>query len=232
MNAPLAVILPAAGASTRFGDNKLLVQLNGKSVIERSVSAFLVRPDVVLVLIASHDQATLKAAMNPATVADVRLRFVPGGASRALSVQSALAHVPASIEWVAIHDAARPLVSQGLIDRVFTAARQYGSAGPALPVNLTIKQAVGPLPAKVERTVPRVQLWAMQTPQIARRVDLQQAASAAQPPAEEITDDLLLLEMAGLSVWIVDGEESNLKLTTPTDLAIAQRRLDQTHAGD
>src|SRR4029079_14908264 len=91
------------------------------------------------------------------------------------SVWAALRRVPADVEWVAIHDAARPLVSQELIDRTLAAAVEYGAAGPAMPVGLTIKQAVGPLPAMIQKTVPRSDLWAMQIPQIMRRTTLLRA---------------------------------------------------------
>src|SRR5690606_37778407 len=104
-----------------------------------------------------------------------RRTFCPGGPSRAHSVLSALEQVPADVQWVAVHDAARPLVSQALIDRTLMAAIEHGAAVPALPVALTIKRATGPLPAPVQATVPRHELWAMQTPQIMRRSDLLEA---------------------------------------------------------
>src|SRR3954469_21651801 len=159
-----AVILPAAGLSTRFGGprSKLAEQIEGKSVLDRSIEAFAQRDDVETVLIATRD----------VSVTLDKVICCQGGTSRAQSVQNALAIVPNDVEWVAVHDAARPLVSQALIDRTFAAAIEHGAAVPAMPVALTIKQAVGPLPARVERTVPRDRLWAMQTPQVMRRADL------------------------------------------------------------
>jgi len=117
------------------------------------------------------------------------------------------------------------LVSQALIDRTFAASIAHGAAVPALPVSLTIKQAAGPLPAKVVRTIPRHDLWAMQTPQTMRRADLQAAFESCPLRLSEITDDAQLLELAGKEVWLVMGEERNLKITTPADRRIAEMHL-------
>src|SRR5439155_26744159 len=147
-----------------------------------------------------------------------QIALVPGGATRAHSVLAALKRVPADVEWVAIHDAARPLVSQRLIDRTLAAAVEHGAAAPALSVQLTIKQAKAPLPAKVQQTIPRADLWALQTPQIIRRATLLRAFEECVYPLEHVTDDLQLLELTGHPAFLVPGEESNLKITTPQDL--------------
>jgi 2-C-methyl-D-erythritol 4-phosphate cytidylyltransferase len=221
----LAIILPAAGRSLRFGGggrDKLLEDLGGQAVIARSVRAFLNRGDVGLVVLPTNQRERIEPVLGKP---DARVAFCAGGNSRAESVLCGLRQVPDSFEWVAIHDAARPLVSQALIDRTFDAARKYGAAVPALPVALTVKQATGPLPARVERTVPRQNLWAMQTPQIMRRMDLLKAYEACPLPLAEVTDDTQLLELAGNDVWLVEGDEHNLKITTPTDLRIAEMWL-------
>jgi 2-C-methyl-D-erythritol 4-phosphate cytidylyltransferase len=114
------------------------------------------------------------------------------------------------------------LISPQLIERTLVAALQHGSAVPALSVTLTIKQASGPLPAKVERTVPRQALWAMQTPQIMRRADLLDAFARCPLPLDQVTDDVQLLELIGKPVWLVEGEERNLKITTAIDLRVAE----------
>jgi 2-C-methyl-D-erythritol 4-phosphate cytidylyltransferase len=226
----LATILPAAGQSVRFGSgrSKLLESLQGQTVIGRAVGAFLVRDDVAAVIIAapSDDFSTLREALG-VHEDDQRIRFCRGGTCRAQSVHNALREVPGEIEWVAIHDAARPLVSQALIDRAFGTAKTHGAAVPALPVALTIKQATGPLPARVERTVPRQTLWAMQTPQVMRRADLLAAFASCPLPLEQITDDAQLLELSGRDVWLVDGEERNLKITTQSDLQVAAMLLEK-----
>lgn len=222
-----AVILPAAGRSVRFGGqrNKLAEILAGKTVIRRAVEAFLKRDDVSRVIIATTPALSDEDVPLPVESFDPRLHFTPGGANRAQSVLLALRQVPAEIEWVAIHDAARPLISDELISRTFAAAQQYGAAVPALPIASTVKQADGPLPAKVQRTLPRHTLWAMQTPQVMRRSALLAAYEKCPLPLEQVTDDVQLLELAGDEVWLVPGEEQNLKITTRADLWVAERFL-------
>lgn len=226
----LAVILPAAGSSTRFGGsrNKLLEELSGRAVLLRTFDAFARRKDVETIIIPTRvgpdgwidaPPAVREGLRHPETI------ICPGGASRAESVLNALRKIPESIEWVAVHDAARPLVSQELIDRTLAAAQEHGAAVPALPVNLTIKEATGPLPAKVERTVPRHRLWAMQTPQVMRRRELLEAFANCPLPLDLVTDDVQVLELAGKDVWLVAGEEHNLKITTRADLKIAELML-------
>ncbi|MDB5331934.1 MAG: ispD [Phycisphaerales bacterium] len=220
----VAVILPAAGRSVRFGGprNKLQELIAGRTVIRRAVEAFLSRADVSHVIIATSPVQAGETAVPPVEAFDPRIEFTPGGASRAESVRLALLRVPAQVQWVAIHDAARPLVSQDLIDRTFAAAQERGAAVPALPVPLTVKQADGPLPARVQRTLPRHTLWAMQTPQVMRRADLLAAYDVCPLPLEQVTDDAQLLELAGREVWLVEGEERNLKITTQADLRLAE----------
>lgn len=208
-----AVILPAGGTASRFGRDKLNEPLGGRAVLERTLRAFTVRPDVVCIAVGGRPDLPMD---------DQRIVHAPGGASRAETVLNALRRIPESIEWVAVHDAARPLVSQALIDRTLASAVAHGAAVPALPVALTIKRAAGPLPAQVIETVPRQQLWAMQTPQIMRRRDLLTAYERCPIPLEQVTDDVQLLELAGQAAWLVEGEESNLKITTPMDLRVAE----------
>jgi 2-C-methyl-D-erythritol 4-phosphate cytidylyltransferase len=225
MSDELAVILPAAGRSIRFGAgrDKLLEMLQGRAVIARAVGAFLSRSDVGRILLPTNLGERIEPVLRDESgQIDPRVTFCAGGASRAESVLSALRNVPDRFEWVAVHDAARPLVSGDLIDRTFAAARQHGAAVPSLPVTLTVKQAHGPLPARAERTIPRHTLWAMQTPQIMRRADLLAAYESCPLPLGEVTDDTQLLELAGREVWLVDGEERNLKITTATDMHLAE----------
>jgi 2-C-methyl-D-erythritol 4-phosphate cytidylyltransferase len=221
---PFAAILPAAGRSVRFGPgrNKLYEPLAQVPVMVRSLQAFLQRPDVAAIVIPTQDVQSLHAFLNENSLADPRIHLCLGGATRAHSVFNALCQVPDSIPWVAVHDAARPLISQQLIDQTLAAAVEHGAAVPALPVHLTIKQAVGPLPAKVLRTLPRSQLFAMQTPQIMRRRDLREAFDKCPLSLDQVTDDVQLLELIGQEVWLVPGEEKNLKITTAADLNIAE----------
>lgn len=218
MDPDLTVILPAAGKSTRFGGprSKLLEKLNGRAVIAHAIAPFLDRADLSQVIIACGDPEGLAAVMPK----DDRIVFCDGGATRAHSVWAGLKRASPEVTWVAVHDAARPLISAALIEKTLQLAKQHGAAVPALPVALTIKQAVGPLPAKVDRTVPRHALWAMQTPQIMRRTDLLDAFERCPIPLDQVTDDVQLLELAGYPVWLAEGEERNLKVTTAMDMVL------------
>lgn len=211
----LAVILPAGGSSSRFGRNKLLEPFGGEPVLLRTVHRFEQCEFVKAIFVACSDPETVKSL-------NAEVQICPGGETRAHSVLSALQRVPINFDWVAIHDAARPFVSIDLITRTFIAAQNHGAAAPAMPVSLTIKQAAGPLPAPVQRTVPRHELWAMQTPQIFRRIELLDAFSRCPIPLAQITDDTQLLELIGKPVMLIPGEESNLKITTTMDLHLAK----------
>jgi 2-C-methyl-D-erythritol 4-phosphate cytidylyltransferase len=197
--------------------------LSGRPVIARTVATFLARTDVVRVVIPTGMEGDLRAVLPD----DGRIGYCAGGETRAHSVLNALRRVGAEVEWVAVHDGARPLVSQGLIDRTLAAAVEHGAAVPAVAVSLTIKEASSPLPAKVERTVPRERLWAMQTPQIARRAELAVAFERCPIPLGRVTDDVQLIELAGGEVWLVAAEERNLKITTPMDLRVAEMWLER-----
>jgi 2-C-methyl-D-erythritol 4-phosphate cytidylyltransferase len=233
-----AVIIPAAGNSTRFGAaaSKLFQPLGAQPVLVWTLRAFAGRGDVRQIVIATHDPGAV-ADCIAAIDESVRwkIQVCPGGTCRATSVRAAAETSSPEILWLAVHDAARPLVSQELIDRTVAAAVEHGAAAAAMPVHLTIKEtfgpeilgkeASGPLPAQVKRTVPRDRLAAMQTPQIMRRADLLAAFASCPIPLAEVTDDVQLLELAGKPVWLVNGEERNLKITTPIDLKIAEMIL-------
>jgi len=216
-----ALILPAAGKSTRFGGvrSKVLETLVGQSVISRAIAPFLQHPKLAAVIIPCSDADSIREALGEKI--DSRIVFCNGGASRAHSVLEGLKRVPAHVDWVAVHDAARPLVSLPLIDSTLRTAQEHGAAVPALAVHLTIKEAQGPLPAPVERTIPRQSLWAMQTPQITRRDWLLRAFDSCPLPLEQVTDDMQLIELMGEKVWLVPGDERNLKITTVMDLQLA-----------
>lgn len=224
-----ALILPAAGKSTRYGPrSKLLEPLAGSTVIARALRPFLQHPQLAKVVIPCADPCAIEAALDHPL--DQRIEFCAGGKVRAQSVLAALRQVPSDIDWIAVHDAARPLISTDLIEATLSVARQHGAAVPALQVSLTIKQATGPLPARVERTVPRHALWAMQTPQIMRRAELLDAFNRCPLPLDQITDDVQLLELLGKEVWLVAGNERNLKITTAMDLRVAEIWLEHAHS--
>lgn len=226
-----AVILPAAGSSSRYGSNKLFALLAGKPVLQHTLEVWQwQKAECALIVLAtppSGKWTDIPPELDQQLGQNKNLRLIPGGACRAQSVYNALQAVPEEIEWVAVHDAARPLVSDQLIAAVFAAAQKYGAAAPALAVHLTIKEADGPLPAPIQSTVPRHRLWAMQTPQFARRDALLDAFKKCPIPLDQVTDDMQLLELAGHPAWLVEGEQQNIKITTPADIGLAEILLRQ-----
>lgn len=220
-----AVILPAAGKSARFRDphyKKPFAPLDNRAVWLHSAERFLNRDDVkqLLLVIAPEDREAfdMKFAAN---VTILGIEVVPGGAERADSVAAALARVQPTIDFVAVHDAARPCLANEWIDRVFGAAAKSGAAILAIPVKGTLKR-VGP-DRTIRETVAREQLWEAQTPQVFRRQLLLDAyARRGSTPA---TDDAQLVEQLGQPVTIVDGSPINLKITTKEDLRLAEQAL-------
>jgi 2-C-methyl-D-erythritol 4-phosphate cytidylyltransferase len=222
-----AVIIAAAGKSTRFGssqprEKKVFQDLRGRPVWLRSTEAFINRDDVkqVLITINPEDMEWFKERYR-ANLAFLDLELVPGGVERADSVQNALARVRGDIDCVAIHDAARPLIAKEWISDVFKAADQTGAAILATPISSTIKRAENGV---IRETVPRTNLWAAQTPQVFHRKLLIDAYSQRGKFAG--TDDAQLIEQLGHSVAIVECSAMNMKITSRDDMRMANALLD------
>ena len=150
--------------------------------------------------------------------------MVAGGSSRQESVAAGLNALSDKVKLAAIHDGARPLVQWQVIDRVVRAANTYGAAAPAVPVKDTIKVVQGGV---VNHTPDRSTLRAVQTPQVFDLDLLRGALQKAREDGAEVTDDCSAVERLGMSVKIVEGDERNLKVTTPMDLKIAQMLLEE-----
>ena len=206
----VTAILVAAGSSTRMGFDKLAHVYGGASVLAHSAAAFARDPAVdELVLVAGKNKA-LAAEVLKQTALPARL--VDGGATRADSVRRGLA--AAGGEYVAIHDAARPFVSQAVITRTLEKALETGAAAPAVPVKDTVKIARGGF---VQATPRRDALYAVQTPQCFCTA-LYRRALALAGDGLDVTDDCSVLERAGLPVALTEGDYANIKITTPEDL--------------
>jgi 2-C-methyl-D-erythritol 4-phosphate cytidylyltransferase len=223
--AKFAVILPAAGRSSRFQDKhykKPFMPLANRAVWLHSAERFLNRSDVVQVVLAiaaeDREDFNFKFASN---VAILGIDVVVGGAERSDSVEAALARVKAEADFVCIHDAARPCLADAWIDDIFQAAERTGAAIFAIPVAGTLK-LVGP-DRKIEKTVSRERLWEAQTPQVFRRQLLLDAY--ARREGFQATDDAQLVERIGHSVVVVPGSPINLKITTKEDLRLAEQAL-------
>ncbi len=217
-----AVILPAAGQSTRFGgaEKKPYLNLCGRPVWCLAAAGFAARADVcqILVVVAPEDVDSFRARFA-AEITALRADVVAGGAERFESVANALRQVRADADFVAVHDAARPCVTPRLIDEVFARAADAGAALLAVPVTDTVKRADAA--GRVTGTVEREGLWLAQTPQVFRRDWLEDVYARRGSLGGAITDDARLVEAAGHPVQLVKGSPANLKITTPADLVLA-----------
>lgn len=217
----MTAVLVAAGSSTRMGFDKLSFDLGGETVLERSVRAFDECPEVdelVIVTGASGENAQRAAARCKKPV-----RLVKGGSTRAESARSGVAAAHGRL--VAVHDAARPFVSQSVIADTIAAAARCGAAAPAVPVKDTIKQAKGgdgktvPEGCMVENTPDRSTLYAVQTPQCFDRAAYLAALDELdEASARLVTDDCSLFELTGRAVQLTQGDYANYKITTREDL--------------
>ncbi len=223
---PTTALIVAAGRGSRFGDAKpkQYARLGGKPLLRWVIEAFLAHPAVATVCCVIHPED--EAAYANASAGLELAAPVVGGLTRQASVRlglEALAARSSPPHQVLIHDAARPLVPKGVIDRVLQALAQSPGAIPALPVVDTIKQSASG--QRIEATVPRQSLWRAQTPQGFR---FDAILSAHRSAAEgNFTDDADLLQAAGAAVALVEGDEAMLKVTTAADLA----RLEALLAG-
>jgi 2-C-methyl-D-erythritol 4-phosphate cytidylyltransferase len=221
-----AVILPAAGQSSRFHDRekKVFANLDGRAVWLRSAELFVTRDDVCqcVIVIAPDDQETFRRRYG-ANLAFMNIQIANGGKERFESVANALELIKSEAEFVAIHDAARPCLSAALIDAVFAETVKTGAAMLAVPVADTLKRADAK--NKVQETVSRQGLWLAQTPQVFRREWLVAAYADRAKHGKHITDDAQLVEAAGHPVQLVHGSSLNVKITTKDDLFLAEAVL-------
>lgn len=220
-----ALILAAAGKSSRLGDargKKPFLDLLGQPVWRRAIEPFLRRSDVsqIIVVVSADDRAWFESTFRGELQASDAIEVATGGAERVDSVASGLACLHDEIDYVAVHDAARPLVTGELIEAVFAAAIREGAAIPAIPVSSTVKRVQQ---SKIVETEDRSELWLAQTPQVFRRDWLQQAFD--QRAGHTFTDEAQMIEAIGHQVTIVAGDAANLKITTADDLRIATALL-------
>ncbi len=220
-------LIPAAGVGARMGVSipKQYLNLAGKSILQHSVDAFLQHPQLRhVVVVVSHDDAYVAEALQP----DPRLTVLfCGGESRVESVRNGLNAMPAHVrvearDWILVHDAARPGLSQSLITRLIDAVGSEDVGGLlALPVVDTVK-----FQDEIKlSTIPRTGLWLAQTPQMFRHNLLVDALRTAQQAT--VTDEASAVEMMGLVPRLVEGHWANAKITVPDDLAMVETYLAQ-----
>ncbi len=215
------VLLMAAGQSTRFlGDiKKPYADIDGRAVWMRAADLFVNRKDVVqiILVIAADDEENVRRRYGP-NMAFMNVTLTLGGSQRSDSVANGLTILSDEVEYVAIHDAARPCATAAMIDGVFAAAEKYGAAILAAPVNDTLKRCKAE--HQIEATVPREHLWLAQTPQVFRK-DLILKAYSERNKHPAATDDAQLIEAIGHPVMIVPSDLSNFKITTKSDIYLA-----------
>ncbi len=218
-----AVIVAAGTASRMEGIDKIMAELGGEPMIVRTVRAFQQCDAIREIVVVTRPERIVPIRDLCSGMEKLRA-VVSGGDSRQASVFLGLNALSDDMELAAVHDGARPLVTEQLIDRVVRAAHTYSAAAPAVPVKDTIKQAQSGL---VKMTLNRDELRAVQTPQVFDYDLLRGALLQARKDGVLLTDDCAAVERLGMSVKLVAGDEKNLKVTTPLDLAIAKLLLEE-----
>lgn len=222
----LTALVAAAGRGRRLGlgYNKVFLPLKGRPLLSYSLEVLERSPLVqaVIVVTTPEDVDRCWEIIGPRYAKGIRV--VEGGEERQDSVSNGLKALPPETELVAIHDAARPLLTGELLAKVVKAAVETGAAIAAVPVQDTIKRSGAA--ELVERTVNREGLWAAQTPQVFRRDWLEEAHGRARAEGWRATDDASLVERCGYPVKLVPGDYANIKITTPIDLVLATALLE------
>ena len=220
-----SALVAAAGSSSRMGGvNKLLEPLDGVPVLVRTLTALQLARQVDEIVVACREADLLEISDLCRTYGITKCsKVIRGGESRVHSVLLAALEASPEAELLAVQDGARPLVTPELIDRVISAAARCGAAAPAVPLKDTIKEVRDG--GAVERTLDRSALRAVQTPQVFDASVLKAALQDALEQHLPITDDCSAVERLGKVVFLVEGDEENLKITTPVDLILAEAIL-------
>ena len=218
-----AVIVAAGSASRMGGIDKIMAELGGEPMIVRTVRTFQNCDAVGEIVVVTRGDLVQRVTDLCAGFSKVQA-VVAGGADRPESVRNGIRVLSDKVKLVAVHDGARPLVTNGVIDRTVRAAHTYSASAPGIPVKDTVKMVRGGV---VESTPDRSALQAIQTPQVFDRDLLTGALEKAKKDNAAITDDCSAVERIGMSVKIVEGDERNIKVTTPMDLKIAELLLEE-----
>lgn len=218
-----AVIVAAGTASRMGGIDKVMAELDGEPMILRTVRAFQTCDAIKEIVVVTREDLILPIMRLCAGLDKVKA-VICGGASRQESVQLGLNALSNKVKLVAVQDGARPLITNAVIDRTVRAAHSYGAAAPAIPVKDTIKVVTGGV---VKETPDRASLQAVQTPQVFDFDLLRGALKKAKEDGAAVTDDCSAVERLGMAIKIVEGDERNIKVTTPMDLKIAKLLLEE-----
>ena len=218
----VAVVIPAGGVGSRFGARtpKQFLRLGTMPILAATVQHFARHPAVRAVVVAAPEPWVARAGrILGRVVTHTPLTVVAGGRTRQDSVWLALQAAPEDVEIIVVHDAVRPMITRRLVDTVVRAAAAEGAAICALPLTETVKRVRA---ERVEATLDRSELWAVQTPQAFRADLLREAHEKARRDGVVGTDDAMLVERLGHPVRVVRGLAENVKITTPADLRRAR----------
>jgi 2-C-methyl-D-erythritol 4-phosphate cytidylyltransferase len=219
-----SAIIVAAGASRRMGFDKLLAPLGGRPVVLHSVQRFescAAISEIVLVVNVLW-RTEIEPLVRGCGFRKV-IQIVTGGAERHLSVWEGLKHLSPQARIVAVHDAARPLVTSAAIARAVAGAQEYGAVSLAAPVVDTLKRADDS--GAVSGNIDRAGLWAMQTPQVFRRDWLNAAYEMIIARGKAVSDEVSAVQAAGFPVRLLANSEWNIKITYPRDLDLAEKLM-------
>lgn len=218
-----AVIVAAGTASRMGGIDKVMAPLGGEPMILRTARTFQ-SCDAIREIVIVTRQDLIQPITSLCAGLDKVKAVVLGGSDRPESVMAGLRALSPKVKLAAIQDGARPLITEQVIDRTVRAAHSYGAAAPGVPVKDTVKVVCGGI---VTATPDRSRLQAIQTPQVFDIDLLRGALKKARDDKAQITDDCSAVERLGMSVRIVEGDERNIKVTTPMDLKIAEMLLEE-----
>ena len=222
----VAAIIPAAGASRRFGGttNKLFARVGAQPLLVQTLRVFQAHPAIRWIIVPTRpiERSRIAALLKRYRITKA-LPPCRGRASRAESVARGFASVPQEAEWVLIHDGARPCLSRALLDQALRAATQSGAVACGLPAMLTVKEA--DRQGRVRKTLDRTKLWFAQTPQIFRRDWFARALAKTNGTLARHPDDASIVEAAGFPVRMIPGDPFNIKVTSKQDLLLARAIL-------
>ena len=218
-----AVIVAAGTASRMGGIDKVMAPLKGEPMLLHTVRTFQ-NCDAIREIVVVTRPDLLTTVMGLCKDMDKVKAVVAGGKDRSESVRLGMNALSSKVKLAAIQDGARPLITAAVIDRTVRAAHTYGAAAPGVPVKDTVKIVEGGL---VADTPDRSRLQAIQTPQVFDFDLLRGALKKAEQEGTAITDDCSAVELLGMKVRIVEGDEKNIKVTTPIDLKVAELFMEE-----
>jgi len=235
----LSAIIVAAGSSERMGFDKLFALVSGKPVIAHTIAAFEKTKCVDEIILVGRADSLAELRKLIGTPTNVK-QIVAGGAERSDSVRLGLEHLDSKSDYVAVHDAARPMITPEKIARVFEAAKKNGAASLAEPINDTLKRADPAVAASAEEavdltiteSVDRRGIYGMQTPQVFERKLLEKAYDIVANKKISVTDEVSAVELLGHKIVLVPNYDFNFKVTYPRDLPLAEFVLRQRSANE